>query len=180
GDPAQLPPVGETLSPALDVSILRDRHDLLAGAVELTEVVRQQALSGILANATELRSQLAVEPPDVRFSTNGVDVVRIEGPDLEDELSTAFARYGEEEVCVLCRSNKRAYEYARQVRARILGLEEEVSAGDRLMIVRNNYFWAGQEGRAELMANGELVEVLRVQGTEEKHGLRFADLEVRW
>lgn len=180
GDPAQLPPVGEQLSPALDVGVLRDRHDLLAGGVELTEVVRQEALSGILANATHLRSQLGVKEPKLRFTPDGRDVFRIDGTELEDELSTAFARYGEDEVCLVCRSNKRAYEYARQVRARIQGLEEEVSAGDRLMIVRNNYFWAGQEGRPELMANGELVEVLRVQGQEERHGLRFADLEVRW
>jgi exodeoxyribonuclease-5 len=85
-----------------------------------------------------------------------------------------------ERVCLICRSNKRAYQYSQQVRARIYGFDEELVANDRLMVVKNNYFWAGQNGKDELIANGEPIVVKRVRGIEEKYGLRFADLSVGW
>ena len=180
GDPAQLPPVGEEQSPALSMAVLRDRYGLLAGGVELKEVVRQGDLSGILENATGIRSALEEEAPFPRLILRDGEVVRVDGHDLQDELESAYARFGQDEVCLICRSNKRAYQFSQQVRARILGFEEELCAGDRLMVVKNNYLWAAQPGRPELMANGETIEVLRVLGTEERYGLRFADLTVQW
>jgi len=81
---------------------------------------------------------------------------------------------------VICRSNKRAYQYGQQVRARIYGYEEELCSGDRLMVVKNNYYWAGRNGKAELIANGEPIEVRRVHVVEERHGLRFADITAAW
>ena len=231
GDPAQLPPVGDERSPALDVKVLREVHDLNAGSVELTEVVRQAEASGILVNATALRSILArygegeekVVPvfalmkseedssfksqasslkPQVQSQgtnnqqpttsdqrpttnnhqppTNFTDVTRMEGHDLQDALESAYGKHGQDSVCLICRSNKRAYLFNQQVRSRIMGYEEELCAGDRLMVVKNNYYWAGQAGKPELIANGEPVEVLNVKGTEEKHGFRFAKLDVAW
>lgn len=205
GDPAQLPPVGDERSPALDVKVLREVHDLNAGSVELTEVVRQAEASGILVNATELRSILArygegeekivpvfvlkkeEEASSVKSqesSFNGPeffpDVTRMEGHDLQDALESAYGKHGQDSVCLICRSNKRAYLFNQQVRSRIMGYEEELCAGDRLMVVKNNYYWAGQTGKPELIANGEPVEVLNVKGTEEKHGFRFAKLDVAW
>lgn len=180
GDPAQLPPVGSRNSPALDIAHLRDRFGLTAGAVELTEVVRQAGESGILANATALRAQVTAQAPAPRFTPVGPDVRRITGMELQDELETCYARYGGEDVCLITRSNKRAYQYAQQVRARILGFEEELSPGDRLMVVRNDYYWAGRNGRAELIANGEPMEVLRRREVEERHGHRFCWIEAAW
>ncbi|HMN04281.1 MAG TPA: AAA family ATPase [Flavobacteriales bacterium] len=196
GDPAQLPPVGSEHSPALEVKDLGE-YGLLAGSVELTDVVRQAGESGILANATALRDLLAdmhgagagddapTERAIPRFSTDHPDVVRVDGHDLQDALEEAYARHGDEEVCLICRSNKRAYQYSQQVRARIHGFEEELEANDRLMVVKNNYYWAAREsgpggGSFNLIANGEQVNVLRVHRTEERHGLRFADLTVAW
>jgi exodeoxyribonuclease-5 len=201
GDPAQLPPVGSDHSPALDVKDLATQG-LLAGSIELTDVVRQAEASGILVNATALRGLLAAMPApghqeavetavatDERiipqFTTGFADVVRVEGYDLQDALEEAYARHGDEEVCLICRSNKRAYQYSQQVRARIHGFEEELEANDRLMVVKNNYFWAAQEqgsgpGSFGLIANGEQVSVQRVHRTEEKYGLRFADLTIGW
>lgn len=200
GDPAQLPPVGSDHSPALEVKDLA-AHGLLPGCIELTEVVRQAEASGILENATALRRTLAAmneagpHPADgapaaegkviPRFIGGFPDVVRVGGHDLQDALEEAYARHGDEEVCLICRSNKRAYQYSQQVRARIHGFEEELQANDRLMVVKNNYFWAageagGGKGGFGLIANGEQVTVLRVHGTEERYGLRFADLSVRW
>ena len=190
GDPAQLPPVGSDHSPALVVKDLAE-HGLIAGSIELTDVVRQAEDSGILVNATALRHTLANMPaeapkegekPEVipTFDTSFPDVQRIEGLDLQDALEEAYGRHGDDEVCLICRSNKRAYQYSQQVRARIHGFDEELMANDRLMVVKNNYFWAGENGKKELIANGEQVLVKRMKGIEEKYGLRFADLEVSW
>ncbi|MBP7515223.1 MAG: AAA family ATPase [Flavobacteriales bacterium] len=205
GDPAQLPPVGSDHSPALVVKDLAE-HGLIAGSIELTDVVRQAEDSGILVNATALRHTLAEMPMDEgavdhqrdvtlsklalsgaegpkripTFDTSFPDVQRIEGLDLQDALEEAYGRHGDDEVCLICRSNKRAYQYSQQVRARIHGFDEELMANDRLMVVKNNYFWAGENGKKELIANGEQVLVKRMKGIEEKYGLRFADLEVSW
>jgi len=179
GDPAQLPPVGADHSPALDVKDLR-ALGLTAGVVELTDVVRQAEASGILVNATALRATLLEEKPMPRFMSGYKDVLRVDGYDLQDALETAYAQDGDDEVCLVCRSNKRAFEYSQQVRARIHGFEEELCSGDRIMVVKNNYFWAGRNGKAELIANGEPMLVDRVHGVEERFGLRFADITARW
>jgi exodeoxyribonuclease-5 len=170
----------------------------LAGSIELTDVVRQAETSGILVNATALRTALAQwpetgtargtpagSPPVPCFIGGHPDVVRTDGRDLQDALEEAYARHGDEEVCLVCRSNKRAWQYSQQVRARIHGFEEELEANDRLMVVKNNYFWAAQEpaGTAPasaLIANGEQVTVRRVHRTEERYGLRFADVSLAW
>jgi len=180
GDPAQLPPVGSDRSPALETALLHERYGLTAGAVELTDVVRQAAGSGILDNATTLRAELSAARPAPRFTLDHADVGRLTGVELQDELETCHARYGGEEVCLITRSNKRAYQYSQQVRARIMGFEEELSPGDRLMVVRNDYYWAGRNGRPELIANGEPLEVLRRRDVEERHGHRFCWIEAAW
>ncbi len=187
GDPAQLPPVGSLHSAALDVRHLAS-IGLTAGQVEMTDVVRQEQASGILVNATALRALVPPEQageespataPAIHFEAFP-DVIRTDGYELQDALEDAYAQVGADEVCVVCRSNKRAYQYSMQVRARIYGYEEEINGGDRLMVVRNNYYWAGQNGRPDLIANGESITVKRVHGTEEKYGLRFADITAAW
>ncbi|MBK7945083.1 MAG: AAA family ATPase [Flavobacteriales bacterium] len=194
GDPAQLPSVGSDHSPALNVRDLR-ALGLTAGGVDLTEVVRQAEASGILRNATDLRELLggsvALGAPESRvpvpeekvtlprFKAYAV-VQRIDGLELQEALEEAYARDGDDEVCIICRSNKRAYLYNQQVRVRIHGYEEEVSPGDRLMVVRNNYLWAGLNGKPSLIANGEQVLVKRLHRTEDRFGLRFADMTLAW
>ena len=179
GDPAQLPPVGSDHSPALDLKDLRGMG-LLAGMVELTDVVRQAEASGILVNATALRAILGEKKPMPRFIAGFSDVDRLDGHDLQDALESAYSRDGDDEVCLITRSNKRAYQYSQQVRVRIHGFEEELCPGDRLMVVKNNYHWAGVNGKPELIANGEQVLVKRVHAIEERYGLRFANLTVGW
>lgn len=179
GDPAQLPPVGSDHSPALEARDLKEMG-LTAGVIQLTEVVRQAQASGILENATALRGILNEKEPMPQFISGHSDVQRIDGLDLQDALESAYSREGADEVCLICRSNKRAYEYSMQVRTRIYGYEEELSGGDRLMVVKNNYFWAGQNGRPELIANGETIQVKRVGNIEEKFGLRFCDISASW
>jgi ATP-dependent exoDNAse (exonuclease V) alpha subunit len=174
GDPAQLPPVGSAQSPALEVERLRSDFGLNAGGVQLKEVMRQTEGSGILVNATMLRAALEQEKPIPLFLTGYKDVERVNGHELQDALEQAY------EVCVITRSNKRAYLYGQQVRARIHGYEEELVAGDKLMVVKNNYFWASDGKKPELIANGETLRVRRVRNVEEMHGLRFANVLLQW
>ena len=171
GDAAQLPPVGLDASPALSPEYMR----VFGGVqfVELTTVVRQAADSGILQNATHLRSLLPVGPSDALGLRCFPDVVRIGGGELLETLSDAYGKYGEDEVMVLCRSNKRAGRYNLGIRAQVLYREEQLTRGDKLMVVRNHYL-EGLEG-TDYIANGDIGTLVWIRHFEERYGLHFAD-----
>lgn len=181
GDTAQLPPVGLDISPALDIEFLKASYSFRATSFELTEVVRQTNDSGILSNATELRRQIkAASGFKPHFQLNGFrDVVRIDGAELEDALNEAYNKYGAEDTMIVCRSNKRANIYNQQIRARIRWQESELSAGDFMMVVKNNYSWLPDESKAGFIANGDIIEILRVGKMQEMHGFHFADVRMR-
>ena len=186
GDDAQLPPVGCSSSPALQESRLASMHNLTIATVELTEVVRQELNSSILANAHALR--LDIENADSKGKTNfpkidlhvGPDVVRLPGLELQDTLETLHGRYGEDGVIVVTRSNKRAVLFNGQIRTRVLWLEDDINAGDRLMVVRNDYFWLKdhKELPIELIANGDMLEVSRIGSRFTRYGHEFAEVDV--
>lgn len=185
GDSAQLPPVGQSESPALDERYLSSAFSLNVISAELTEVVRQKQLSGILAGATALRSQITslVAGDEARmplFSPNGVDVIRLAGEDLMETLYREYGDFALDQVVVICRSNKRANLFNQGVRNTVLFREEEVNAGDYLMVVKNNYFWLDEESTIGFIANGDIVEVLSVRNVQELYGFRFADATVRF
>ena len=182
GDSAQLPPVLLTESPALNAAYLK-RYHLQVNEIELTQVVRQQENSGILYNATNLRDALRSGVMDVfpKIKTAGfADIRPIGGNDLIEEIATAYNRDGIDQTIIICRSNKYANIYNNGVRNRILYREEELSAGDRLMIVKNNYYWGKEQTDIDFIANGEIVQVLRVRNTEEMYGFRFCNVKVRF
>jgi exodeoxyribonuclease-5 len=182
GDEAQLPPVMQAESPALNPEILRG-YNLRVQEIRLTQVVRQSEDSGILLNATRLREALWRQTTDTfpKFHLRGVaDLRKIRGDELLEEIATAYARDGIEETMIVVRSNKRANIYNNGIRNRILYREEELSTGDRLMIARNNYYWTAGNREMDFIANGEIIEVLRVKKTVELYGFRFADLCVRF
>jgi exodeoxyribonuclease V len=180
GDNAQLPPVGMAKSPALEASFLKQTGGFEREMMhELRDVVRQEADSGILENATMLRDLLISETSDFRLRTEFGDITCVDIADLEDALNDAYSTYGEEGVMVVTRSNKRANEFNRQIRGRIKMMEEEIDSGDLLMVVRNNYHWLPKKSSAGFIANGDLMEVLRVGNIEERHGFRFVDATVR-
>jgi exodeoxyribonuclease-5 len=181
GDNAQLPPVGMELSPALDLQFLKSRYGSRIYHFELTEVMRQSLESGILSNATRLRDFMGEEmAPDPLFNINGApDVEKIDGSDLEDRLNTAYSSSDPGETIVICRSNKRANMYNRSIRERILFMDNEISSGDSLMIVKNNYFWLDPDSGPGFLANGDIIEVMRIKGTEELYSFRFADVTIR-
>lgn len=185
GDSAQLPPVGQSESPALDERYLAAAFSLHVISAELTEVVRQKQLSGILAGATALRSQITAlaggdEAAMPLFSPNGVDVIRLAGEDLMETLYREYGDFALDQVVVICRSNKRANLFNQGVRNTVLFREEEVNAGDYLMVVKNNYFWLDEESTIGFIANGDIVEVLSVRHVQELYGFRFADATVRF
>lgn len=178
GDTAQLPPVGEELSPALIPDFLKG-YGLNVMDVTLTEVVRQLSESGILWNATQLRRLISEELtegfPDIHFSPF-TDIVRVTGNDLIETLEQSYYQCGTDQTIVITRSNARANAYNRGIRGRILGYEEELSGSDQVIIVKNNYHWGkGQESAMDFIANGDVAVVRRLRRERTEYGFRFAD-----
>lgn len=181
GDTAQLPPVGSDISPALDKLFVSDQFRLNVFTYELTDVVRQEKESGILFNATQLR-ELVRKGEEVfpKFNIKGYkDIFRMTGERLVEGLNYAYDKYGMENTIVICRSNKNANAYNQNIRNRILYREEELSGGDHIMIVRNNYFWLKPEDNSgDFIANGDIARIRKVRRIEEQYGFRFAELVI--
>ena len=181
GDDAQLPPVGSDNSPALDADRLRG-YGLEVSAFSLTQVARQALDSGILANATLIREQLtrgATLPDDTHFPTPAHDVQSLSSNEFIDTLEQAYREVGEEETLIITRSNKRTNLFNQGVRARILWKEDELSAGDRLMVCKNNYFWTKDYENLPFIANGDMFEVVRLRHEREMYGFRFVEASLR-
>ncbi len=182
GDNAQLPPVMQPYSPALDTEMLK-RYGLNIETASLTQVVRQAEDSGILYNATLLRNALRSNDVEIfpKLHLKGFsDIRKVSGEYLIEELSSAYGRDGIEETIVITRSNKRATIYNNGIRNRILYREEELSAGDRIMVAKNNYFWTEGNNETDFIANGEMMEIRRVRRNNDLYGFHFADVIVRF
>lgn len=183
GDTAQLPPVGLTISPALDAKTI-DEMGFEVEEVELKQVVRQEHDSGILSNATHIRDLVFEQTfgyPNLSLS-GFKDIQRLGGADLIEELDHCYRKFGLDETIVICRSNKRANRYNEGIRRSILWREDEISVGDYLMVVKNNYFWLTDEHKAktEFIANGDIAEITRIGKYKEIYGFRFADVSLRF
>ncbi|EDP70037.1 ATP-dependent exoDNAse (exonuclease V), alpha subunit - helicase superfamily I member [Flavobacteriales bacterium ALC-1] len=182
GDVAQLPPVKSDLSPALNLNKLSLNYNKDVIGIELDEVVRQEQDSGILENATELRSVLETNfYESFKFNVKPFkDIVRlIDGYEIMDAINDAYSANGYEETAIIVRSNKRANMYNQQIRQRILFNETELSAGDYLMVVKNNYFWIKPTTEAGFIANGDIIEVLEIFSIKELYGFRFAEVKAK-
>lgn len=188
GDNAQLPPVGEQESPALDAKRLSKDMFKQVDEYTLTQVMRQMESSGILRNATELREFIAEYEhgnkllPTFRYKLKGVsDIAVINSSVLIEKIADSYSRNGIEDTMIICRSNKRANIYNEGIRNTILGREEELSCGDWLMIVKNNYYWIeklGTDAPCNFIANGDIVRVRRMRGEFEMYGFRFAKVTI--
>lgn len=177
GDTAQLPPVGQLCSPALDEAYLQ-RYGYPVMVSELTHVVRQDCASGVLYNATRLRQDMWETPlPAPSIALHGFpDVGRVGGDELIEVLSSAYNRDGMDETIIITRSNKRANIFNQGVRNRILYREEELTSGDLLLVARNNYYWSEKYEKLDFIANGDVARVVRVRNVCEMYGFRFADV----
>jgi exodeoxyribonuclease-5 len=180
GDVAQLPPVGLNSSPALNTELM-NRYSANIFQENLTEVVRQDKKSGILHNATLIRERIDAE--DYRMPLIDLakfeDIISLSGTDLIETINDNYDKYGIEETIVICRSNKRAIKYNEGIRNSILWREEELVPGDLLMVVKNNYFWLQEEEDLDFIANGDIVEVVRIHKYKELYGYRYADCTLR-
>ena len=180
GDSAQLPPIGMDESPALDADYVSQLGSV--DMVTLREVVRQASESGILYNATRLRQQIETQddtPP--QFSCRGFDdFKRLSGGELIEELDWAISKYGLDEVVVLCRSNMRANKYNMGIRQTVLFMEEQLTKGDKLMIVKNCYQFLENVPQLDFIANGDVAELVKIGKYEERYGLNFAQATLRF
>ncbi len=178
GDTAQLPPVKQDISPAMDAYVLQTFGlDVIEST--LKEIVRQAQESGILYNATLLRNALSEGTTGLYpqlVLNNFTDVERISGNDLIEEISSCYSRDGVEETIVISRANKSVNIFNNGIRNSVLYREEELSNGDLLMVTKNNYFWLKEEAKVDFIANGEFVEVMRIRSQRELYGMRFCDV----
>lgn len=181
GDTAQLPPVKLELSPALQAETLEMNYDKKVIEIELDEVMRQHEDSGILANATKLRLILGNEAiGDFKFKLDFPDIIRLtDGYEIQDAISDAYDSDGVEDTTFIVRSNKRANQYNQQIRSKIRGQENEISTGDYIMVVKNNYFWLEDNSEAGFIANGDICEIMQIFNYKDLYGFRFAEVTVR-
>jgi exodeoxyribonuclease-5 len=180
GDEAQLPPVSMPLSPALDVAHIQDFYYTKVYTTTLRDVMRQEANSGILTNATLLREQLGREKPEIQLITRSFkDIFKMTGEKLEDGIRYAYDKYGVENTIILTRSNRNAVQYNRLIRNQINYSDTELDNGDILMVVKNNYTVLGDDSEAGFVANGEFAIVRRIGREEEMHGFRFQNVTLQ-
>ena len=210
GDSAQLPPVGLDISPAMDFDILRNSFNLTIATYEMKEVMRQALESGILHNATEIRNMMSTdngqqttdfyELPLLNIN-NFDDIIKIDPMSFEELLWQSFGdKRSNNDAVVICRSNKRANMFNQAIRSRVLQEEGELSTGDKLMVVKNNYYWSqqttdnGQQtsstsqnlrisesqnlNNISFIANGDMIEITRINKFEEMYGFHFADVDI--
>lgn len=181
GDTAQLPPVGDITSPAMDTALLKGLGLKVSSAV-LTRVVRQSKHSGILANATNIRREMTLHPDRIPIPvTQGFsDVHTVTAEDLVEVIDSAYRTFGIDDTIIITRSNRRAAEFNRAIRNQVLYYEEELVKNEPLMVVKNNYYWTRLAKRRDIdfIANGDILRVVRILGVENKYGFRFADVEV--
>lgn len=180
GDTAQLPPVKLSISPALEKDRLEFDYNKNVKEIELDEVTRQNYDSGILANATFLRMLIESDAKDFQFDLDFPDIIRLQdGYDIQDAITTSYDNNGVEDTAFIVRSNKRANQYNQQIRAKIRGQENEISAGDYVMVVKNNYFWLKDSSSAGFIANGDTCEIMRIYSIKDLYGFRFAEVQIR-
>ena len=180
GDSAQLPPVESDYSPALDIDYLKSNYDLTIAQYELTEVMRQSLQSGILATATQMREMMSLNDYEYElpiFNINNYnDIERIEPETFEELLYRRFDN--DSDAVVVCKSNKRANMFNQAIRSRILNIEGEIATGDKIMIVKNNYYWNDTDNKINFLANGDMAVIEKISKFEDLYGFRFADVDI--
>jgi len=181
GDTAQLPPVKSLVSPALDFDKLTLEYAKEVIEIELLEVMRQQKNSGILDNATRLREKISdLYSHDFLFNLRHPDIIRlVDGYDIQDAINQSYSKDSIEDTAIIVWSNKRANQYNNQIRTKIMEKEGDISSGDYVMIVKNNYFWLDDTSEAGFIANGDTCQILSIRNRIELYGFHFAEATLR-
>jgi exodeoxyribonuclease V len=180
GDLAQLPPIGTNISPALDFDYLSRYTQKNCISSSLTDVVRQSHNSGILYNATTFRNLISENIPTMPKikTTDFTDILQVGGADLIECISTSYDTVGIENTIIITRSNKRANKFNEGIRRSVLWQEEQISIGDQLMIVKNNYFGLDEFDNIDFIANGDSAKITRIKKYEHIHNLEFANVSI--
>ena len=181
GDPAQLPPINLTLSPALDIDLLEEYYFNKVFTVELNFVVRQDQYSGILKNATLIRNQLNKKKYNqFTFNLSGfADIENLsERRNIFEAVESAYDISGIDQTVFIVRSNRRANLFNEQIRKSILNLQNDISSGDRLMVIKNNYFWLSPASKPSFIANGDIIQIIKIKSKKEIYGFSFAVAQV--
>ena len=182
GDIAQLPPVGQTESLAMNPQRLL-KLGLNPVSYSLTTPARQAKESGLLYNATVIRHFIFSKFPPYKFrmfATGFPDVQVTDFSEFIDKLSASWASVGIEETLIITRSNIRANKINNAIRGRIRFAESPLERGDRVVISKNDYYWSKINKISTFIANGDVGEVTWVGRTEKKYGRWFADIELRF
>ena len=183
GDDAQLPPVGSLNSPALNAEFMAKSYQLSVVSYQLSEVARQALDSGILREATRIRGLLDNQSNrnnrSIRINPNKRDIIQVPGEEVVETLENSWRTVGAEETLIITRSNKMTNLYNNGIRARVLWKEDDLSNGDRLMVTKNNYFWAMEYQDLEFIANGDMFEIERLSNRHEQYGFQFAKATLR-
>ena len=181
GDTAQLPPVKLSLSPALDETKLEFNFNKEVITIELDEVMRQHKDSGILTNATELRKILNNPyQTEFKFQLNFKDIMRlVDGYEIENAINESYQNNGIEDTAIIVRSNKRANQYNQQIRHKIRGQENQISVGDYIMVVKNNYYWLDDNDEADFIANGDICKITHILSYKDLYGFSFAEVTIK-
>ncbi len=179
GDTAQLPPIGTTTSPALNIKEV-ESYAFKTIKASLKQVVRQEENSGVLINAVNIRKNIENENKNILLNlSENEDVERISGIDFIEKLNDSYEKSDISNSIVICRSNKQANRYNQGIRNRILYREEEISQGDLLMVVKNSYNWLTDDAPTNFIANGDIIKICRIHKFEEMHGFRFCEATIK-
>ena len=179
GDTAQLPPVNQTISPALNSDFLKNSYNLKINEYEIIDVVRQTEESGILYNATEIRNCIINNELNFKFKKFNDIISLLDGFEIQESIEKSFNEMGRDNSIIIVRSNKRANQYNQQIRKTILSHDHKVCTGDLLMITKNNYFWTSSGSEIPFLANGDIVEILKIHRIRELYGFEFAEVKIK-
>lgn len=179
GDPAQLPPVGEEISPALSEDYFNHIAGIPAKSIELKQVVRQALDSTVLKNATALRNLITSGSNDAPTLEPGPDIIRVEdGYQLQEIFEHMYSGSDSSQSTMVVRSNKKANGYNQGIRSRIKYHEDQIAAGDEIMVVKNNYFWLPEDSKMSFIANGEIARIRSIRKIHERYGFTFCEATI--
>ena len=179
GDTAQLPPVKQTVSPALNSDLIKEFYGFKSMEFTLSNVVRQSESSGILINATTIRNNILNEIFSFDFQLYPDVEILNDGFEIQEKIESSYNENGSEKTMIIVRSNKRANLYNQQIRKSILFNENSISAGDLLIITKNNYFWSSEKLNISFLANGDIIQILEIFSIKELYGFKFAEVKVK-
>ncbi len=174
GDPCQLPPVGQIMSPALSREHVERSFSVSATDFELTEIHRQSKNSGIVSASMQLRDLQRDNPMDkwAKFPFKGFADIRLypSHASLINEYVNTLKQRGFEYASMICQTNRHCYDINGLLRQSLGRNDAILQAGDILLVTQNNYLVD--------LVNGDLVEVLATGGKEYRAGLCFLQVKV--